>query len=190
MTAYLSNALQLDSLQASKVRTDYWLRYGATLLGMMKHHNTDPHHFLHHTHQFPNLAQISARHGSVPEQLRQLKGLRVLLTNAPRAYAVDLLKTLGLYEHIDAVVAIEDMVVHQRWRPKPNRWLWPSLKRSLRNKKLVLVDDTLGHLNEAAKHGIEGMWITFPEVRFKARLPSGAVKHRIKHFSQVTKKRI
>lgn len=190
MTAYLSQALQLEVLQASQVRTDYWLRYGATLLGMMKHHGTDPHHFLYHTHQFTNLAQASSRHGSVPQKLRQLKGLRVILTNAPRAYAVDLLKTLGLYSYVDAVVAIEDMVVHRQWRPKPSRWLWPNLKRSLRTRNLALVDDTLGHLHEAAKHGIEGLWITYPELGFKAYSRSGAVKTRIKHFHQVTKKGI
>jgi putative hydrolase of the HAD superfamily len=31
-------------------------RYGATLLGLMRHHGTDPDHFLRETHQFPDLA--------------------------------------------------------------------------------------------------------------------------------------
>lgn len=187
MTDYLSRTLNLDVNQASQLRTDYWLRYGATLLGMMKHHNTDPHHFLHHTHQFPNLAEFCSRPGVVPQKLKQLDGLRILLTNAPRAYAVDLLKILGLYQHLDGVVAIEDMVIHSKWRPKPSQWLWPALQKGLRCRKLVLVDDTLGHLHKASKHGIEGVWITYPEIGFKARLRTGSVKYRIKHLNQLVK---
>ena len=37
------------------LREHYWQRYGATLLGLVRHHGTDPEHFLHHTHQIPDL---------------------------------------------------------------------------------------------------------------------------------------
>lgn len=190
MTQYLVEQLQVDHARASQIRTDYWRRYGATLLGMMQHHQTDPHDFLEATHQFPDLAGVSHRPSHVPYRLSRLNGLRILLTNAPRAYAVDLLRILDLYRHVDAVVAIEDMVIHQRWRPKPSNWLWQRLKQVTRAKKLVLVDDTRGHLLSAAKFGIEGIWITNPEFKFSPRLPKGRVRVRIKHFNQVQKKRV
>ncbi|NJM33099.1 MAG: pyrimidine 5'-nucleotidase, partial [Limnobacter sp.] len=106
MTRYLQNALGLPQEHASQLRTHYWVQHGATLLGMMTHHGTDPHHFLHHTHQFDNLQVLSHRPGHVPQRLRRLPGLRVLLTNAPKAYATELLKVLGLFSCVDAVVAI------------------------------------------------------------------------------------
>ena len=55
MTAYLQAHLGLDEAAAGELRRHYWKRYGATLLGLMRHHATDPRHFLWHTHQFPEL---------------------------------------------------------------------------------------------------------------------------------------
>lgn len=185
MTRYLEQHLELDALQASELRTRYWLRYGATLLGMMRHHKTDPHHFLANTHQFEGLKQLSSRHGSVPHRLSRLPGLRIMLTNAPRAYAVALCKELGLYRHFHAVIAIEDMVVHQAWRPKPASILWPHLKSKLNGKKALLVDDTLGHLKQAARHGIQTSWITFPGLGFKPWQLNGKVRHRIRQFEAI-----
>lgn len=190
MTDYLIESLQIDLDQANHFRDSYWKRYGATLLGMMEKHQTDPHHFLANTHRFPNLREVSYRHGHVPYRLSKLQGVRILLTNAPRKYAVDVLKTLGLYRHLHAVVSVEDMVIHQRWRPKPSTWLWQHLRKQLmvgksHSSKLVLVDDTLGHLHSASRHGIQTVWVTFPEVGFKPFLPKGRVKNRIKDFEQI-----
>jgi len=58
MTAYLQQHLKLDEQAANELRMHYWQRYGATLSGMMRHHATDPDHFLWHTHQFPQLPQM------------------------------------------------------------------------------------------------------------------------------------
>jgi len=185
MTRYLETHLELDTQKASELRTQYWLRYGATLLGMMQHHQTDPHHFLANTHVFPELKMLSSRHGSVPHRLRGLNGVRIMLTNAPRAYAVALCKELGLYRHLHAVVAIEDMVVHQAWRPKPAGILWPNLKSKLKGRKALLVDDTLGHLKQASRHGIQTSWITFPGLGFKPLGLTGRVKHRIRQFEAI-----
>ena len=58
MTAYLQQHLQLDETAANALRMHYWQRYGATLSGLMRHHDTKPEHFLWHTHQFPELARM------------------------------------------------------------------------------------------------------------------------------------
>ncbi|MEN9868187.1 MAG: hypothetical protein RL748_3777, partial [Pseudomonadota bacterium] len=52
MNAYLARTLgQGGQLACSELvnatRQAYWHRYGATLLGMMKHHAVQPAHFLH-----------------------------------------------------------------------------------------------------------------------------------------------
>lgn len=185
MTQYLACHLHLTHQQASDLRTQYWQRYGATLLGMMRHHQTNPHHFLANTHQFAELKNLSSRHGSVPHRLSKLPGLRILLTNAPREYAVALCKELGLYKHLHALIAIEDMVVHQIWRPKPASILWPHLKSKLKGSKALLVDDTLGHLQQAARHGIQTSWITLPGVGFKPRVLAGKVRQRIRQFEAI-----
>jgi putative hydrolase of the HAD superfamily len=44
--------------RSHRIRQDYWVRYGATLLGLMRHHGTDPDTFLQETHQFPDLKRM------------------------------------------------------------------------------------------------------------------------------------
>ncbi|HEX4919003.1 MAG TPA: HAD family hydrolase [Limnobacter sp.] len=185
MTQYLVAHLDLQEREASALRTRYWLRYGATLLGMMRHHGTNPHHFLAQTHQFEGLGKLSSRHPSVPQRLSRLPGLRVLLTNAPRAYAIEVCKAQGLYRHLHAIVAIEDMVIHRQWRPKPANILWPKLKVALRHARPMLVDDTHGHLKKAALHGYKTAWITPPGIHFGHHTTRGPVYQRIRHFEAI-----
>jgi putative hydrolase of the HAD superfamily len=189
MTQYLVEALSLSTMQANQLRNAYWTKYGSTLLGMIRHHNTNPHHFLAQTHRFSGLKNRTARHGSVPQRLKKLDGLRILLTNAPKAYAVEVCKTLNLYRHLHVILSIEDMVIGSRWRPKPATVLWGHLQSKLQTRRALLVDDTAGHLHQAARHGIHTTWITPPGLGFKRTPLYGKVRQRIHHFEQVRRVR-
>ena len=62
MTHYIVEHLGLDEPAAFALRQHYWRVYGATLKGLMRHHNTNPHHFLHETHtplDLENMVQIT-----------------------------------------------------------------------------------------------------------------------------------
>ncbi len=184
MTCYMANTLNLDLAQASKLRHEYWTKYGATLLGMIKHHNTDPKHFLDHTHQFDSFKHICIKQSYIASHLKKLKGLKIILTNAPRVYAEKIIRRLGLLPLIDGLISIEDMVIRGQLRPKPSLWLWPQLQRSLKKKKLILIDDTLGHLHSAARFGYQVVWVNRPDAHPRPLLRKGKVNLRLKCISQ------
>ena len=96
MTAYLQQHLQLEEPAANDLRMHYWRRYGATLSGMMRHHDTDPDHFLWHTHQFPDLENMVLREPRLRHVLRRLPGKKVLFSNAPQHYVTAVLKLLRI----------------------------------------------------------------------------------------------
>ena len=50
MTAYIVEKLGLSHDEANRLRTDYTSRYGAVLLGLIRHHAIDPHEFLARVH--------------------------------------------------------------------------------------------------------------------------------------------
>ena len=52
---YIQQHLKLSTDDSDALRRRYWQRYGATLLGLVKHHGVDAAHFLHHTHLLPGL---------------------------------------------------------------------------------------------------------------------------------------
>lgn len=153
MTAYLQQHLELDEQAASELRVRYWQRYGATLSGMMKHHGTDPRHFLWHTHQFPELPRMVLREPRLRHVLKKLSGRKLLYSNAPQQYARAVLRLLRVDDLFDGVFAIE----HGRYRPKPEM---EGFMRFLRRHRLhparcVMVEDSAGNLRTAKRLGMK-----------------------------------
>lgn len=161
MTAYLQQHLQLDEAAAGDLRRDYWRRYGATLLGLMRHHATDPGHFLWHTHQFPDLRRMIVREPLLRHALRRLPGRKFVFSNAPAHYARAVLHLLGISDLFDAVFAIERV----RFRPKPDVYGFLRLCRAhrLRPRRCIMVEDSLENLRTAKKLGMKTVWISRAE---------------------------
>lgn len=157
MTAYLQQHLQLDEDTANTLRIDYWQRYGATLTGMMRHHGTDPDHFLQQTHQFPELDKMVLREPRLSHVLRALPGKKIVLSNAPQHYAHAVLKLLRIDGLFDDVMAIE----HASYRPKPDSFGFLKLlrKHKVKAAQCVMVEDSLDNLRTAKKLGMRTVWV-------------------------------
>ena len=158
MTEYLQNELGIDADAAGALRQQYWKRYGATLLGLMRHHGTDPRHFLWHTHQFPDLQRMLVREPLLRSTLRRLPGRKLVFSNAPVGYARAVLKALAIRDLFDAVFTIE----RTRFRPKPDTHGFLRLLRAnrLRARRCIMVEDTLANLRTAKKLGMKTVWVT------------------------------
>jgi len=144
------------------VRMAYWQRYGATLLGMMRHHAVRADEFLRDAHCFDNLSRMIRAERGLARLLRRLPGNKILLTNAPTAYAREVIRHIGLHRHFAEHVPIESMMVHRQLRPKPSRLMLQQLlaRRGLRARDCVLVEDTLANLKSAKSLGLRTVWFT------------------------------
>ena len=167
MNALIARVLDAESKPShpeavNDLRLAYWQRYGATLLGMMRHHAVPSADFLRDAHQFDNLSQMIRAERGVGRWLKRLPGKKILLTNAPAAYSHAVIRHLGLHRHFAAHLPIESMLVHRQLRPKPSRLLLRQLlaKQRLRACDCVLVEDTLQNLKAAKSLGIHTVWIT------------------------------
>jgi putative hydrolase of the HAD superfamily len=151
-----------DDETVNTLRVQYWQRYGATLLGMVRHHAVSEKDFLAEAHRFDDLSQmIRAEHG-LAALFKRLPGRKILMTNAPRRYAREVTRHLGLHRHFAKHISIEAMRVHGRLRPKPSRLL---LRKLLARERLVpadciLVEDTLETLKGAKALGLRTAWVT------------------------------
>ena len=157
MTVYLQQHLGLDEKEASELRVHYWQRYGATLSGMMKHHDTDPAHFLWHTHQFPELKQMVLSEPHLRHVLKNLPGRKLIFSNAPQRYALAVLKLLRVDDLFDDVFAIEQTC----FRPKPQLAGFMGLLRKHRLKpaQCVMVEDSEENLQAAKRLGMRTVWV-------------------------------
>jgi putative hydrolase of the HAD superfamily len=168
MTRYIEQHLGVAREHADRLRRHYWQRYGATLLGLMRHHGVDPAHFLARTHDPEELDGTLVAHGALASVLQRLPGRRVVFTNGPAAYARWILGRLGVLGQIDALYAIE----HVRFVPKPapasfravlaaeGRWHGPR----------IMVEDSLANLRGARRLGLTTVWLSRDGLRVPAHV--------------------
>ena len=167
MGDYIVQQLQVSAAESDVLRRRYWQRYGATLLGLVRHHGVKPAHFLHHTHLLPGLEDRLRGHAADLAALARLPGRKFILTNAPRAYALRVLAGLGrrglrsLKRLFDGLISIEDMHMFGHLRPKPDARMFRRLAAQLgvAPKRCVLVEDTLVHQRAAHRVGMHTVWM-------------------------------
>jgi putative hydrolase of the HAD superfamily len=161
MTDYIVTHLKLSADEASLLRQHYWNHYGATLLGLVRHHGVKASHFLEETHRLPGLEQRLRTSAHDRAALKRLPGRKFILTNAPRSYALRVLTTLRLLDCFDGVLCIEDMTMFGHHRPKPDARMFRHVAARLKTlpHHCVLVEDTLEHQRSARRVGMKTAWM-------------------------------
>lgn len=165
MTDYVVRHLELEEPDANQLRLTYWRRYGATMLGLTRHHAVDPHHFLRETHDFDIAGMVRAERG-LARLFARLPGRKVLLTNAPDLYARAIVRELALHHHLGARYAIERMRVHGTFRPKPSAAMLQHIlaREGLAGRRnagrAVLIEDNLANLKAARSVGFRTVLLT------------------------------
>jgi len=167
MNVFIARVLGSDLTPATQemvnaARIGYWKRYGATLLGMIRHHNVSAAEFLHETHDLADLRGMMRFERGLGRLLKRLPGRKILLTNAPTRYSSDVMRHLGLQRHFSHHIAIENMHVHGQLRPKPSKLMLRRLlrKHGVAAQRCILVEDTLANLRSAKQVGMRTVWIT------------------------------
>jgi putative hydrolase of the HAD superfamily len=197
MGDYIVQHLGVTTAESDTLRRRYWLRYGATLLGLVRHHGVKAPHFLHQTHLLPGLEGRIRAHVPDLAALARLRGRKYILTNAPVAYANRVLDTLGIRAWFDGVLSIEDMHMFGHLRPKPDTRMFRRMAAQLRTvpENCVLVEDTLVHQKAARSVGMQTVWMqrwlpaqhpqqTAPR---RARRPA-YVDRRLKHLADLVRR--
>ena len=158
MREYIERHLGVDEHEATRIRQTYWDRYGATLTGLMRHHGTDPRHFLWETHQFDDLPRMVVFERGLKAMLARLPGRKIIFSNAPRHYTDAILRLADIRHEFAAVYSIEQL----RFKPKPavSGFLRILQREKLEAKNCIMVEDSLANLVTARKLGMKTVWVS------------------------------
>lgn len=153
MTNYIMDTLAMDEAAAHDLRRHYWRVYGATLKGLMRHHQTDPQHFLKVTHQFDDLAERVIAVKRLGHLIKSLAGRKVVFTNAPRDYALRVLNLLGIADCFELVFSVESTKFHAKPSVRGFQLLLASLR--VKASDCVLLEDNAAALMTAKRLGMK-----------------------------------
>jgi putative hydrolase of the HAD superfamily len=158
MTQYIMDHMALDEDEAHTLRKHYWRIYGATLKGLVRHHNTDPHHFLEKTHRLENLHEMVIQVKRLRHLLKSLPGRKLVFTNAPQSYAIRVLDLLGITDLFEIIFSVESTKFHA----KPSARGFQQLLKTLRVKAsdCIMLEDNLAALMTAKRLGMKTIWIS------------------------------
>jgi len=156
--SFLKRNFSLDDEGASRMRRDFWQRYGTTMNGLMRHHGTDPRRFLAETHVFPELGEMVVHENALRHALARLGGRKLMFSNAPRHYVKEVLRALRVGRFFDAVYTIED--ARYRGKPAPHGFHVLLRNHDLDPHRCAFIDDSLDNLRTAHRLGMSTVWVS------------------------------
>ncbi|MBP6688795.1 MAG: pyrimidine 5'-nucleotidase, partial [Hyphomonadaceae bacterium] len=115
MTRYIERKTGLDTTGALEIRERYFHQYGATVVGLMRHHDIDARDFLLDVHEADH--SVLAPDPELRALIAALPGQRIIFTNGGGGHAQRVLDSLKLSDLFDQVFDIEDA----KLTPKPQR---------------------------------------------------------------------
>jgi putative hydrolase of the HAD superfamily len=158
MTQWLQQHLALSQQDANEMRLRYWQRYGATLLGLRKHHpHLSPHAFLSACHPYEELIKELHPMSQLKTTLARLPGRKYLFTNGPLGYAELMLATLGISQYFTAIAAVDTIKLEPK--PKPQAFRLMLRQFQLQAQDCIMVEDSIDNLITAKKLGMHTVWL-------------------------------
>ena len=159
MNEYISSYLDISLEDASSLRESYWERYGATLKGLIKHHNINPIDFLSVTHNLQDFNKLVLPENNLKKTLSKIQGRKIIYTNAPKTYTNKILKISKIFELFDEIFTIED----SNFIPKPDQDMMDAFLKKYDISEGFFIDDVKENLFTAKNSGLTTIWITNEE---------------------------
>ena len=178
MSAYISQKLNVDLLEAKKIQKKYFYESGTTLSGLMKHHKIDPNEFLEFVHDI-DISWLP-KDFLLREELKKIKEKKYIFTNGSHSHVVNVTKQLGIQDLFDGVFAITDA----DFVPKPHIDPYQKIikKFNLNPEESILIEDIAHNLEQAKKLGMKTCWLENNEAFAKKDADKPYIDYKIKNL--------
>ena len=155
MGKFVSKHLNVERKKAQEIQRKYYKQHGTTLRGMMDNHGVDPEYFLKEVHKLDY--SIVDSNKKLNEELKKLKGRKIVYTNANLQHALDVLDRIELSNFFDYIFDIK----MANYIPKPDLQPYKQIIKdfNLNPSTSAMFDDIAKNLVPAKKVGFTSIWI-------------------------------
>ncbi|MBY0573563.1 MAG: HAD-IA family hydrolase, partial [Undibacterium sp.] len=140
-------------------------------------------------HRFEDLAQLLYAERGLVHLLKRLPGKKILFTNAPQAYAKDVIKHLKLQGQFEQHISIESMRVHGKSQPKPSKSYLRKLlaKHGWQPRRCILVEDSAINLRAAKEVGIRTVLVTAHSAHYPQKRLTNSIDITVKSVFELAR---
>ena len=155
MSKFVSKHLNVEIKKAKEIQRKYYKQHGTTLRGMMDNHGIDPEYFLKEVHKLDY--SIVDSNKKLNEELKKLKGRKIIYTNANLQHTLAVLDRIELSDFFDYIFDIK----MANYIPKPDLQPYEQIIKdcNLNPSTSAMFDDIAKNLVPAKKVGFTSIWI-------------------------------
>jgi putative hydrolase of the HAD superfamily len=148
---WLSDHLDLTSEEATRLRREYFRRYGTTLGGLLVHHDVDTHDYLTFVHDI-SVGDYVSPNPALGAMLASIPLRRAIYTNATVEYGERVLRALGVSDCFERVIGIEE--VGLRNKPYLDAYEQALALLEAEGSECIMVEDAARNLEPAKTLGM------------------------------------
>ena len=150
------NLLDVDKVEADKMRVEYWRKYGTSLAGLMRNYKIDPDDFLSIVHDID--FSVLSKDLNLLDALNNLPGRKLVYTNGTVPYAREVLKYRGLLDVFDEIYGIEDATYVPK--PFPEAFEIIFSKANIAHNRSAMFEDEVRNLEVPFKLGLKTILVS------------------------------
>lgn len=153
---YMEEVVAIDPDDVDGLRRRYWIDYGTTLQGLIRHHVVDPEDYLDYVHAVDVGSKLSFDN-ELQETLNNLRLPSYVFTNGSRCHVDRVVTALGL----DGLFADVFDIRIADYQPKPNPDPYRQVldKLALSGDQCIMVEDQLPNLQTAKQFGMKTVMV-------------------------------
>ena len=150
------NLLDVNRVEADKMRAEYWKKYGTSLAGLMRNYKIDPEDFLNIVHDID--FSVLSKDLNLLDALNNLPGRKLIYTNGTVPYAREVLKYRGLLDVFDEIYGIKDA----SYVPKPFPEAFEIIfsKANIAHNRSAMFEDEVRNLEVPFKLGLKTILVS------------------------------
>lgn len=154
---FMKKKLNLPLEKVTELRVEYWRKYGTTLGGMIRQHQTDPQEYIENVYSI-NIKDFIRPDPRLQVMLSKINYRKVIFSNSPVEYIGEVLKVLGVAEFFEKIYDIRFC----NYIGKPNLASYQQVLGDLKvnPEKCLFIDDALVNVQAAQTVGMETVWLT------------------------------
>lgn len=149
---FMEEVALIDTEDVDRLRRRYWRDYGATLQGLIRHHDIDPEDYLNYVHAVDVGSRLS-RDADLHAALSRLPIPSYVFTNGSRCHADRVVTALGLDGLFTGVFDIR--VADYQPKPNPDPYRQVLNRLGLDGADCVMVEDQHKNLETAKRFGMK-----------------------------------